>query len=264
MNTYKKFYAINLTAIAAPNLKFTYAFAGWPGSRQDSHVFSQSKFFQYAEEKYMPLGYYLVGDSGYTNFHWLMTPYSEAAKRHPGTGKASRTYNFNHASTRVVVEQAFALLKGRFRILKCVHCKLKHVAMVTMACVVLHNMCIQWSDPWHKPTIDRPTYNEEAKLHRAGTTCQNESVPVQDPERGHIPPKWMKFRKERGTPRPGQDSSTFEYRNIDTDKLKEKYKCMAQTFRNKLRNFVQNEPLWPPLLKSHKCKQTDVRSMTSG
>ena len=241
MNTYKKFYAINLLAVCTPNLKFTYAYAGWPGSRTDSHVLQQSRLFQWAEEKYIPLAYYLVGDSGFALYHWLMTPYSDSAKRVPTTGQQSRDYNFNHASTRVVIEQAFALLKGRFRILKCMHVFLKHAALVTMACVVLHNMCIKWADPWHEPkNLKRPTYSEEAKRHQAGTTSRNTSVPVHDPDRGFIPPKWMKYRKERGSP--GVDASDFEYRDIRPEILKGKYGRKAKIFRDRLRRFVQQEP----------------------
>ena len=244
MNTYKKFYAINLLAVANPNLKFTYAYAGWPGSRTDSHVLSQSRLFQWAEEKFIPLAYYLVGDSGFGLYHWLMTPYSDSAKRSRDTGQASRDFNFNQASTRVVVEQAFGVLKGRFRVLKCIHCRLKHAATVTMACVVLHNMCIEWCDPWHQPeTLARPTYSETDRRHRAGTTSQNESVPQHDPECGSIPPKWMKYRKERGTPRPGVDATTFHYRDIDPGELKMKYTVGANRTRDKLRSFVAHEPL---------------------
>lgn len=137
----------------------TPCYAGWPGSRSDSHVLKHSRLFQFAEEYFIPLGWYLFGDSGFALYHWLVTPYSATTEKHRVQGQPSRDFNFNHASTRVVVEQAFALLKGRFRILKLVRNHLKNTPTIIMACCMLHSFCIDKHDSWHMPrNVRRPTY----------------------------------------------------------------------------------------------------------
>ncbi|WAR22583.1 HARB1-like protein, partial [Mya arenaria] len=50
----------------------------------------------------------LLGDSGYPLRHYLMTPVLQLQ------GRQQTAYNVAHARGRVVVEQAFGLLKSRF------------------------------------------------------------------------------------------------------------------------------------------------------
>ena len=122
-NTYKKFYATTLLAVADTHLKIRYMNVGWPGSRTDSHILKQTDLYQ-NPQSYIPSGFYLFGDSGFAaciachsncahiiymcelhclcTDHWLVTPYSKAqCKRNP----SCYDFNYNHASTRVVVEQ---------------------------------------------------------------------------------------------------------------------------------------------------------------
>ena len=180
-------------------MRFTYAYAGWPGSRGDSTVLKHSHLYQFAEEYFVPRSYYLVGDSGFPNYHWLITPYGQSACKHRIHGQAARDFNFNHASTRVVIEQAFALLKGRFRCLKLLRCHLKNAPKIMMACVVLHNMCIDGGDTWHAPREQpRPTYDETLGRHAAACrphVCQHAS------SRGRRRPRLKRTGMDEGSGR---------------------------------------------------------------
>ena len=64
-----------------------------------------------------------------------------------------RNYNLKLSSARVVTGNAYAMLKGRWRILyKETDMKLHNLKYIIMGCVMLHNLCIAKSDPkprWH-------------------------------------------------------------------------------------------------------------------
>ena len=56
---------------------------------------------------------------------------------------AQAYYNYRHSSARMVIEQTFGLLKGRFRILLFgSESSIPTVNAITRACCILHNMCI--------------------------------------------------------------------------------------------------------------------------
>ena len=86
---------------------------------------------------------YLVGDAGYTSEPFNVIPY-------PGwhlTANQER-FNFWHSSTRMIVEQAFGRLKGRFRwlngILHVTDAE-KHAEIIVAGCI-LHNWLMDRSD----------------------------------------------------------------------------------------------------------------------
>ncbi len=53
---------------------------------------------------------HILGDSGYPNLPFLMTPFRDNTR----LTASQRQFNYVHSSIRVTVEQAFGLLKGRF------------------------------------------------------------------------------------------------------------------------------------------------------
>lgn len=61
--------------------------------------------------------------------------------------KIKRYFNFRHSRARLVTEGAFGRLKSRFRVLfrKC-ESKKENVKLYALACVVLHNICIERGD----------------------------------------------------------------------------------------------------------------------
>ena len=80
----------------------------------------------------------IVGDSAYALSDRLMKPYTD-------NGNLTREQvNFNKilSMTRVVVENAYGRLKGRFRcIAKRLDLDVETVCLVIAACSVLHNFC---------------------------------------------------------------------------------------------------------------------------
>ena len=83
---------------------------------------------------------FVLGDSGYTSkMCWLMVPYAYK-------GDASRwekRYNKFHSQTRIVIEQAFGMLKARFRcLLKRLDTKVEKSTDIILACMILHNVCV--------------------------------------------------------------------------------------------------------------------------
>jgi hypothetical protein len=85
--------------------------------------------------------YNFVGDSGYPQEDWLMTPVVN-----PRT-PAEQLYNDVHITTRNPIERCIGALKSRFRCLAMTDGALVYspekVCAITFACCVLHNICLQ-------------------------------------------------------------------------------------------------------------------------
>ncbi|KAJ1108555.1 hypothetical protein NDU88_005931 [Pleurodeles waltl] len=86
-----------------------------------------------------------VGDSGYPNLSWLLTPV-----RNPRT-RAEECYNKAHGRTRRIIERTFGLLKARFRCLHLTSSSLYYspkVCQIIVACCVLHNLVLRRQVPF--------------------------------------------------------------------------------------------------------------------
>ena len=77
----------------------------------------------------------------------------------------------------MVVENAFGRLKGRWRcLLKRLDFKLKNVANVVAACVVLHNMCEMFGDNFRHEWTDHEQQelpNPSSAAGHSGTDASN-------------------------------------------------------------------------------------------
>ncbi|XP_020907305.1 protein ANTAGONIST OF LIKE HETEROCHROMATIN PROTEIN 1-like [Exaiptasia diaphana] len=128
---------------------------GFPGSMHDSRVRRCSDVYRNAENRNIltepveningeEIGPYLVGDSAYTLGPWLIKPYPEGT-RDPD----EILFNKNLSSARIQVECAFGILKSRWRILQNrFDSRIAFAIKCTVACAVLHNICIQNGDDW--------------------------------------------------------------------------------------------------------------------
>ncbi|KAJ8915587.1 hypothetical protein NQ315_012472 [Exocentrus adspersus] len=126
-----------LQGVCDTNYLLTDCYIGEAGSVHDACVFRRSlvsqKLLQTDPQNY------IIGDSAYKLSQHLIVPYRD-------NGHLNRLQiNFNKAreKTRVVIEQSFALLKGRFRRLKLLeNFRADLMPGIIMAACILHNLCI--------------------------------------------------------------------------------------------------------------------------
>ena len=130
---------------------------GWAGSMHDANLWGRTAIGQYCEaDKLWP--YTLVGDAAYPCHPWMLAHF----KGHKdGLSREEYHWNFVQSSTRMCVEQAFGMLKGRWRILlKMMDVHLKNVPDLVSMCLVLHNMCIIFGDTFWRAEWMREATNE--------------------------------------------------------------------------------------------------------
>lgn len=89
------------------------------------------------------VGPLIVADSAFPCTTWIMKPYTCAVL----TPEQSN-FNYRLSRARMVTECAYGQLKGRFRVLyrKC-ECNEQTMKPITLACIVLHNLCIENGEP---------------------------------------------------------------------------------------------------------------------
>lgn len=144
-------YSVIMQAVVGGNLIFLDTAIGYPGSMHDARVLRNTDLFRKAENgdilrepvvtidgnHIRPL---LLGDGAYSLLPWFLKPYANNVALTP----AQQHYNRVFSSARVVVERAFGVLKGRWRILlKRMDNKFINVPDVILACCILHNFCQQ-------------------------------------------------------------------------------------------------------------------------
>ena len=122
---------------------------GWPGKVHDARVLVNSSFYKKSisgtlvpdwSQKIggvnVPL--LVLGDPAYPLLSWLMEPYIET----PNSTPEERNFNYRLSRARIVVENAFGRLKGRWRcLLKRIDIHVTNVPDVVATCVTLHNIC---------------------------------------------------------------------------------------------------------------------------
>ena len=146
----KGFFSITLQGLVDCNYLFRDILVGWPGKCHDARIFKNSPLYQQCVSGNLfpqslsrnisgrlvsPL---IIGDSAYAIENWLMKPYSDT-----GAITNDQTY-FNNclSKARVVVENGFGRLKGRFRCLsKQLETNVENSCVIISACCILHNFC---------------------------------------------------------------------------------------------------------------------------
>ncbi len=145
----KGFHSVVLQGFVDHQYKFMNVNFGFPGSVHDARVFANSQLYKLGSEgllcpqvhrqirgKSVPV--VILGDSAYPALTWLMKPFSDNRLQTPGR----RAYNYHHSRARMVVENAFGRLKGRWRILfKRNDTIIQKLPNLVIAYCVLHNLC---------------------------------------------------------------------------------------------------------------------------
>ena len=126
-------------------------------------------------DTYVPL--VILGDPAYPSLQWLMKPYPETSC----ITTQQKLFNYRQSRARMVVENAFGRLKGRWCcLLKRLDFKLENVPHVVSSCVVLHNMCEMFGDncptEWTATDIQSPQDTSTATTSNSvndGTSIRN-------------------------------------------------------------------------------------------
>lgn len=131
--------ALTLQGICDAKKKFIDCFTGVSSKMHDARVYDLS----FVKEKVSAMGdfYHIIGDAAYPIAVNLLTPYN---------GKLTPVQaNFNHhfCRARVKIENAFGLLKCRFRQLTRLDMwTVTLMSKFIISCCVLHNLCIEEND----------------------------------------------------------------------------------------------------------------------
>ena len=153
----KNIYSIVMQAVVDSSMRFLDIDVRWPGRCHDAFIFRESQFFQGFPTKYGEFGIrvggvyvppYVVADSAYPLSPWCIKRYV-AGRR----GGPNDRFDGCVQSARIVVENAFARLKGRWRVLRSLAVSLEAAPTVISACAVLHNF-IELFDAAPAPVVE--------------------------------------------------------------------------------------------------------------
>src|SRR5690606_32988205 len=97
--------------VVSANRRFISACTGFSSKMHDSNVFSHSPLSNEIARICEDGRYHLLGDSAYPNRVYLITPFRNRDSLDPVRSR----FNRKLSSTRVRVENAFGILKSRFR-----------------------------------------------------------------------------------------------------------------------------------------------------
>ena len=160
--SFKKRYTVTNMALISYNKRFLYAAVGAPGSTHDSRLLRNCSLYKKIiagdaiPQKSVNLGnygeipYVTIGDSAFPKHSWLVKAYDEESDV-----IKEKYYNKYLFKARVVTENAYGMMKGRWRLLhKKTECRLENIKYIILTCIVLHNLCIHFHDPC-KPRWER-------------------------------------------------------------------------------------------------------------
>ena len=158
----KGYHSVILQALVDHEYRFLDVYVGWPGSVHDARVLGNSTLYRNCESGILPhwprtisnttVPLLILGDPAYPLKSWLMKPFSDT-----GLTSRQRKFNYQLSRARVVVENAFGRLKGRWRsLMKRNDNNIKFVPKLVTACCVLHNLCEQHGDACEEEWIVHP------------------------------------------------------------------------------------------------------------
>lgn len=152
-HNFKNFYSIVLMAMVDSRYRFIWGSCGCPRNSHDSIIFQSTNLWENIKEHGcipdigrkvgdMTVPPLIIGDSAFPFEPWLLKPYTNAVL----TEKQSY-FNYRLSRARMVTEGAFGQLKGRRRVLlRKNESSPSEVKTTTLACMVLHNICIAKGD----------------------------------------------------------------------------------------------------------------------
>ncbi len=162
-------HSLNVMAVACPNYKFVAVNANWPGSVHDARLLRESKLFRRLSNGWRPFpNAVLLGDSAYPLLNFLMTA---VLKPEDQISASERRFNFSLRKSRFVVENAFGILKSRFRCLDFIRVHdPKKASLIINACFILHNILMSSRHKTYELPDDDEYAPEEVIAEESGSS----------------------------------------------------------------------------------------------
>jgi hypothetical protein len=166
-------YSLLIPAVSDYQKKCISFFCGEPGSIHDSRLLKKSSFYRLCTNGLLGTKF-LLGDSAYACLDWLISPFKDNGH----LTQNQRRFNYRHSTTKIVIENAFGLLKGRFRRLKYFeNNNLMFVVNCIVATAVLHNICIDNQD---ECDVDETGDESDNEIDAAAVSGITENVSKRD------------------------------------------------------------------------------------
>ena len=184
----KCFYSIIMQAVVDYQGLFIDVYIGWPGKVHDARVFVNSSFHKGMVNgtlfprrnrviKGVEVPLLILGDPAYPALPWLMKPYPE----HASMTEEMKHYNYRQSRARIVVENAFGRLKGRWRcLMKRLNCQVSNVGNIVASCVVLHNICETFGDDCLPEWIDEYLAENQPSSVLSSSCGQDDGNAIRD------------------------------------------------------------------------------------
>ena len=187
----KGFHSIIIQAVVDYRYMFIDICVGWPGRVHDARVLGNSRLYLKATNgtlfpnwsrriSRVDVPLLLLGDPAYPLMSWLMKPFPHSTY----LPRQQKKFNQQLSRARVVVENAFGRLKGRWRcLLKKNESNTMNMPKIISCCVVLHNICEMFGeecpDEWivpEPPSTDSSTDSTSSHTASSGTEIREALV----------------------------------------------------------------------------------------
>lgn len=158
----KQAYSLNLMVICDHKKRFIFADSRWPGSTCDTGAVARSRFltnlFVQRDPDLFPQPYMILADGGFHKRACFVAPDL------PAHNRLETTFNTSISRARCVVENAFGLLKMKWRRLHqhSIAENTNIIPRLVLCAYVLHNICIDAGDV--NAEEDAAVRNEEERL----------------------------------------------------------------------------------------------------
>lgn len=130
-----------MQGICDSKFRFLDVFIGFPGSCHDANLWQSSPIYKSIVSGQVQLAEnaIILGDSAYPVSKFLLAPYRDNGH----LSREEKQFNYCLSSTRVFIEQAFGILKSKFRILDHLDASSPpKISKIVFACAILHNFII--------------------------------------------------------------------------------------------------------------------------
>jgi hypothetical protein len=154
--------SMHLQAICDYDMVFRDIYFGHAGSMHDANVFSRSPIYSFLKSPNTNLNpnWHILGDSAYPLEEFLMKPYRDNGN----LNAVQRNFNISLSSVRVRVENAFGLLRAKWRRLRFIELKnLSNAKYIVISACCLHNYYLTRT-PFPEIEAEIRNINREAQV----------------------------------------------------------------------------------------------------